>query len=524
MVSKRVASIKVAATSHKRREKQPASRSKAEPRGFVNTRKAQNSSQLGADRKEGTHHRRSNATVKRLEMYKAKPDLKKMREKPQEPCRIQPDRKWFTNTRVVSQTKLEEFREAMDRITDDPYAVVVKRAKLPTSLFDHTGEKDDVRGKGLLKLRSFGETFGKKSTRKRPKIAMDSLEEFAAAAAQDWDEYVPDKDRSLYREDDGVRDKHEAEIFKKGTSKRIWGELHKVIDSADIICQVIDARDPMGTRCRSVEKFLKKEKPHKYMVLILNKVDLVPNWVASRWVKILSAEYPTVAFHAHEKKGYGRMTLLNLLRQYAKLLKDRRHVSMGFIGFPNAGKSSVINSLKKDRVCKTAPVPGETKVWQYIMLTSRIHLIDCPGIVPPDKEQQGELNKVLRGVVRAEKLEDPEDFIDPILERVDPRALVLRYNLDKDSSWPDADAFLDKLALTMGKLKKGGEPNQQAAARIVIYDWQRGRLPFYTEPPRFDGDDKFQALPDEKLEVVSENEDEEPEDVLEEEHENEDSD
>jgi len=54
---------------------------------------------------------------------------------------------------------------------------------------------------------------------------------------------------------------------------------------------------------------------------------------------------------------------------------------VGFIGFPNVGKSSVINSLKKKIVCKSAPVAGMTKVWQYINLTNRIYLIDCPGVV-----------------------------------------------------------------------------------------------------------------------------------------------
>ena len=52
------------------------------------------------------------------------------------------------------------------------------------------------------------------------------------------------------------------------------------------------------------------------------------------------------------------------------------------IGYPNVGKSSLINTLRTKKVCKTAPVPGETKVWQYIALMRRIHLIDCPGIVP----------------------------------------------------------------------------------------------------------------------------------------------
>lgn len=57
------------------------------------------------------------------------------------------------------------------------------------------------------------------------------------------------------------------------------------------------------------------------------------------------------------------------------------------VGYPNVGKSSVINSLKSKVVCKSAPIPGETKIWQYVALTKRIYMIDCPGIVYENSKQ-----------------------------------------------------------------------------------------------------------------------------------------
>ena len=68
-------------------------------------------------------------------------------------------------------------------------------------------------------------------------------------------------------------------IYAKGTSRRIYGELYKVIDSSDVILHILDARDPLGTMCESVLEYLKKEKAHKQVVLVINKCDLVPNWV-----------------------------------------------------------------------------------------------------------------------------------------------------------------------------------------------------------------------------------------------------
>ena len=105
-----------------------------------------------------------------------------------------------------------------------------------------------------------------------------------------------------------------------------------------------------GTRSSYIEQYLKKDKAHKHLVFVLNKVDLVPTWVTQKWVAILSAEYPTVAFHASIKHPFGKGALINLLRQFGKLHKDNNQISVGFLGYPNVGKSSVINSLRSKKV------------------------------------------------------------------------------------------------------------------------------------------------------------------------------
>lgn len=109
-----------------------------------------------------------------------------------------------------------------------------------------------------------------------------------------------------------------------------------------------------------------------------------------------------------------------LLRQFANLHSDKKQISVGFVGYPfavetleslflwphpnypNVGKSSIINTLRSKKVCKVAPIPGETKIWQYVAMTKKISLIDCPGVVPP--EDHTETQTVLRGVVRIENL------------------------------------------------------------------------------------------------------------------------
>ena len=172
--------------------------------------------------------------------------------------------------------------------------------------------------------------------------------------------------------------------------------------------------------------------------------------------------------------------------------KDKKNISVGFIGYPNVGKSSVINTLKKQKCCKSAPIPGETKVWQYVALTKRIYLIDCPGVVY--EEGQTETDRVLKNVVRAEKIEEPIVFIKGILDRADPESLKKIYRV---SDWTDAEDFVGQCAKNYGKLLKGGEPDYKSTSKIILMDWQRGKIPYFVPPPK-DANDGKEAEKEEK--------------------------
>ncbi len=111
-----------------------------------------------------------------------------------------------------------------------------------------------------MEAEPFAETFGPKAQRKRPRVDANSFEELGKIAT----------DEAL------------KVVYAKGTSRRIYGELYKVIDSSDVILHILDARDPLGTLCESVLEYIKKEKAHKQVVLVINKCDLVPNWVTVR--------------------------------------------------------------------------------------------------------------------------------------------------------------------------------------------------------------------------------------------------
>ena len=142
-------------------------------------------------------------------------------------------------------------------------------------------------------------------------------------------------------------------------------------------------------------------------------------------MRYLSKDYPTLAFHASITNSFGKGSLISLLRQFSSLHSDRKQISVGFIGYPNTGKSSIINTLRKKKVCTVAPIPGETKIWQYITLMKRIYLIDCPGVVPPSTTDTPQ-DILLRGVVRVENVENPEQYIPAVLSKTKPQHIERR--------------------------------------------------------------------------------------------------
>ncbi|KAL8171895.1 hypothetical protein V2J09_023699 [Rumex salicifolius] len=442
---------------------------------------------LDANRGNGTSEARSSATVNRLKMYTYRPKrdqkgkvLKHEYQSKELPStRIQPDRRWFGNTRVIDQKQLGFFRDELHNHLSSSYNVILKEKKLPMSLLNDRQKQSRAH---LLETEPFENTFGPKMKRKRPKLGATDYESLLKKAdnLQDaFEEKVAANPNPAGEDVDGFRDLVRHNMFDKGQSKRIWSELYKVIDSSDVVVQVLDARDPQGTRCYHLEKHLKENCKHKHMVFLLNKCDLIPAWATKGWLRVLSKEYPTLAFHASINKPFGKGSLLSVLRQFARIKSDKQAISVGFIGYPNVGKSSVINTLRTKSVCKVAPIPGETKVWQYITLTKRIYLIDCPGVVYQNRDSETDI--VLKGVVRVANLQDAAEHIGEVLKRVKKKHLQRAYKI---LDWEDDNDFLLKLCRLTGKLLRGGEPDLTTAAKMVLHDWQRGKIPFFVPPPQ----------------------------------------
>ncbi|EJD76445.1 hypothetical protein, variant 2 [Loa loa] len=287
------------------------------------------------------------------------------------------------------------------------------------------------------------------------------------------------------------------EEVREKTQKQYANELRETVESADIVIEVLDARDPLGSRSRSVEENILNAG--KRLVLLLNKIDLVPKENVKKWLTYLRQQSPTIAFKAstqEQSRNLGRFSssnlhfstskcvgadlVMKLLLNYCRNKDIKTSIRVGIVGYPNVGKSSVINSLKRKRVCDVGAVPGITRQVQEVDLDKHIRLLDSPGVILEPKGRLDNSEIALKNAIRVESLADPTAPVQAILRRCSRDSLILHYEIPE---FKTCDEFLAHIARKGGRLKKGGRPDLNAAARKVLIDWNCGKLRYFTEPP-----------------------------------------
>lgn len=289
--------------------------------------------------------------------------------------------------------------------------------------------------------------------------------------------------------------------------KAFYKELLKVIEAADIVLEVLDARDPEGTRSEELERKI-LSYGNKRIILVLNKIDLVKPDILQAWERHLSESYPVILFRSNTQqqqthlsqaalykktanselgaqllnttKGLGVDSLMQLVKNY---MRGGIAVTIGVVGYPNVGKSSVINSLKGSKAVGVSSTPGFTRALQEVEIESKIKILDCPGIVfTKTEDSKNDPQMILRNVVRVENLPDPYTPVVGILQKVGPAQLMEQYAIPE---FTDGQSFLANVARRRGKLKRGGAPDLESAAKIVLYDWMTGKIPYCTLPPNY---------------------------------------
>lgn len=362
---------------------------------------------------------------------------------------------------------------------------------------------------------------------------MAALLASARRAAEDYERDLQSGDDDMDEDSDDDSDDSEANypgaarVSGDPTSRKAYDKVFKqVVEQADVILYVLDARDPEGTRSRDVEKaVMLAASGGKRLILVLNKIDLIPPPVLKAWLVHLRSYFPTLPIRASNAAPNAHTfnhrdltvqstsaTLFRSLKAFAASRNLKRSISVGVIGYPNVGKSSVINALLsrlsgsrgQRSACPAGAEAGVTTSIRSVKIDSKLTLLDSPGIVFPSTSEasptsfvpknptEAHAHLVLLNVVPPKAIEDPVPAVTLLLKRLSTSPALMErlmgaYDLPPLLSSSDTGDsttdFLVQVARKRGRLGRGGVPNIQAAAMTVVTDWRDGRIQGWVDAP-----------------------------------------
>ncbi len=246
-----------------------------------------------------------------------------------------------------------------------------------------------------------------------------------------------------------------------------------IIENSDIILEVLDARFTEETRNKEFEKQIFDKR--RRIIYVINKSDLV---LKRNLDKIHL--YPRVFVSCTKRKGIA--DLRNLIKREAReveniINKDKSgKVTVGIIGYPNTGKSSLINILVGKSSAGVSAQSGFTKALQKLRLTEEIQLLDSPGVIPENEYSNIDKIKIAQhaklGARDYSKVRDPEIAIAELM-RDYSKALESHYKIKSEG---DSEMFIENLGKKKGFFKKGGIVDEDKTARFVLKEWQTGEI------------------------------------------------
>lgn len=234
--------------------------------------------------------------------------------------------------------------------------------------------------------------------------------------------------------------------------RNYWETVSQVIESSDIILMVMDARNPDATRNREIEAKV-KGKP---VIYVLNKSDLAKDSA----IKMPGA----ISVSSKDYTGIG------LLKRQIQIEGKRLKISkprVGVLGYPNMGKSSLINALGGRGKANVSPISGFTKGKKDVKFRAFV-LIDTPGVIP--FMEKDDITHSVLGINT--NIKEPDAVVLKLLEQ-HPGAIERRYLVAVQE---DKESTLEEIAAELNFMLKGGKPDTVRAAKKILAEISSGKL------------------------------------------------
>lgn len=250
----------------------------------------------------------------------------------------------------------------------------------------------------------------------------------------------------------------------------------KIIQMSDIILEVMDARFIKETRNFELEEQIRKQ--NKKIIYVFNKSDLIDlrKIKNEEGVEQLS---PKVFVSCKTRKGVKE--LRNKIKITSYHVENRvdtalGKITVGIIGYPNTGKSSVINVLVGKPSAGIGADAGFTKGIQKVNLTTSIVLLDSPGVIPSKEYSSSDISAFSKhakvGARSYSQVSNPEIIVSNMMKEFSS-VIEKFYNINSEG---DAEILIEELGRKRGFLKKGDEVDEDKTARLILKDWQQGKI------------------------------------------------
>ena len=242
-----------------------------------------------------------------------------------------------------------------------------------------------------------------------------------------------------------------------------WGIVRRVVMESDIVLLILDVRMPELSRNKELEDIIMRY--NKELILVFTKVDMV----SPSYLNFVRRKYPNASFVSGARNiGINELKTDLLILAKRMKIKDPR---IGVVGYPNVGKSAIINAIAKRARAKVSAKAGTTRGIQWIRVGD-MKILDSPGVIPIVDD---EVKLGILGSKNPEKLKNPERVASAIIK------LFLDYDRSVfencyDIKISDLDLVFEEIAKKKRFLLKGGIIDERRAALAIIKDWQDGKL------------------------------------------------